>query len=357
LKKLDQYVIKEMFVPFLIGTFAVVFMFQANTLIYLFKTFSLASIPPLAIAKLIALKTPFYLNMTLPVGVALASSLGMSRLTRESELTAMRAAGVSILRVMAPISAFGVLIGIGNYYLAESVMPPAEKSATKLQTQLTILGGAPEFKADVLIHLGTFWAHFGSVSRGPNGSLDIADAFLIESPGPYEQTVYTSKQGTYAQGVWSFPNSIYRVFKDDQLTEFLPRKGLTINQQVDLNDLYTPQQATELSVGQLREAIKTKKQQGQDTTSLEVSLQTRFSVPAACYVFALVGPVFAIWLGRSGGFVGVLLSILMVLLYYNIYVISTEVFGRNGWLSPVLSAWLPNILFLALAFIGLRRLE
>src|SRR5579859_208265 len=109
---------RELLVPFLLGTVAVVLMFQANLLIFLFKTFSLSSVPISGIAKLLLYKTPFFLNMTLPVGTALATSLAMSRLTRESELTAFRAAGAPILRVMLPISLFGMLVGFANYYLA-----------------------------------------------------------------------------------------------------------------------------------------------------------------------------------------------------------------------------------------------
>ncbi|HZH99158.1 MAG TPA: LptF/LptG family permease, partial [Fimbriimonadaceae bacterium] len=104
-------------------------------------------------------------------------------------------------------------------------------------------------------------------------------------------------------------------------------------------------------------AIKSLRQQGRDVTELQVKYHTRYSMPASCIVFALVGPVFAIWLGRSGGFVGVLLSILLVFLYYNLFVISTEIFGKNGWLDPVTSAWLPNAAFLVLGLFGLRRLE
>ena len=53
----------------------------------------------------------------------------------------------------------------------------------------------------------------------------------------------------------------------------------------------------------------------------------------------------------------VILLLLMVLLYYNVFVISTEIFGRNGWLSPLAAAWLPNLIFIIFAVLGLRRLE
>ena len=119
MKRLDRYILREMFVPFLIGTIAVVLMFQINELIALYKNFNLNAVPMTAVLQVILFKTPAYLNMTLPVGVSLASSLAISRLTRESELTAIRSAGVSILRVVRPV----MIAGVVGYLFSKMEIP------------------------------------------------------------------------------------------------------------------------------------------------------------------------------------------------------------------------------------------
>ena len=68
-------------------------------------------------------------------------------------------------------------------------------------------------------------------------------------------------------------------------------------------------------------------------------------------------PVFAIIFARTGGFAGVLLSFFLVLLYYNAFIVSTEIFGKNGWLDPVIAAWLPNVVFAVIGLFAMRRLE
>jgi len=356
MKTLDRYIYRELMVPFLIGTVAVVLMFQANMLIFLFKNFSLQNVPTLAVLDMILYKTPYFLNMTLPVGVALATSLAISRLARESELTAIRASGTAIIRVILPVSIFGLLVGVGNYLLAEKVMPNSEKASTRLSTQMMILATAPDFKANVAIRLADFQATIGSIIKGEHGSLQLSDITLVQTPQPFTSAVYKAKEGSYENGVWTFPHALVWYFKGEDFYQFRPTK-LTINQRINLVDFYSQPQPTEMTVDELRQAIKEGKEQHIPATSLEVSYHTRFSVPAACYVFAIFAPVFAIWFGKGGGFVGVLVSILMVMLYWNVFVISTEIFGRNGWINPFLSAWLPNILFAALAVFGLRRLE
>ncbi len=165
MKKLDFYIIRELVIPFLIGTFSVVLMFQCNTYIALAKLYNLDNIPKKAVFQFILDQTPSYLNMTLPVGMSLAASLAMSRLARESELTAFRAAGARILRVIAPIAAFGCVVAVGNFYLVEMVIPPATKAANRIGYQVGILGMAPNMKTNAILNLRQYAASFGLVER------------------------------------------------------------------------------------------------------------------------------------------------------------------------------------------------
>ena len=113
----------------------------------------------------------------------------------------------------------------------------------------------------------------------------------------------------------------------------------------------------EMTIKELLDSIKDGRKVGANTKDLEVKLNVKFSVPAACIIFALIGPVFAILFSKSGGFVGVFLSIVIVLLYYNAFVISTEILSKVDQVPGWLAAWLPNILFIIAGVIAIRRLE
>lgn len=344
-------------VPLLIGTVAVLLMFQANLLIAVLKQYSMSATPVLAIFQIIWYKTPLFLSMTLPIGISLGASLAMSRLTRESELTALRSAGASIRRVMLPIVVAGGFVGIANFYLVEKVVPPAEKASSKRMVELTMLGAAPEFKANVIVNLKSYTASFGTVMRGRNDTIDFTDALLIERQRVGEVHVYQAQAGSYKQGVVTLRKAVLRVFKDDQLIEFEPKKDVQINEPIAINELFVPPSPSEQTAEELHQIIGELQEQQRDTTNLQIAYYVKYSVPASCLVFALVGPVCAIWLGRSGGFIGVLLSFMVVLLYYNAFIISTEILGKNGYLSPLVAAWAPNVLFLIVGWLVLRRLE
>lgn len=357
MKRIDRYVLKELFIPFLIGTISVVLMFQANYLIKELREFQLQSVPLSAILQIVLYHTPSFLQLTLPVGMSLAASLAISRLARESELTAIRASGTSILRALRPIALFGILVSLCSYLLVEKVMPVSERKAKKIEVEAAILGSGPQIKSNVIVKLQNYTASFGSVTGGPNKVIQLQDILLVERPKPGTVSLIGAKRGTYEDGVWRLTECYAWMIVDDQLSIFKPRDDVVINERITVQDFFSPPDPNELSSGDLAKVIRTGRRSGQDMTRQEITLHTKYSLPASCAVFAFIGPMFAVWLSKNGAFVGVLLSIVIVFLYFNIYIITTEIMGAHGMLSPWLAAWLPNIFFIAVGAAIVRRLE
>jgi lipopolysaccharide export system permease protein len=358
LKKLDTYLVREMIVPFLIGTVAVVLMFQINTYMALAKTLNLDNVPFKAVLQFIMYKTPEYMKMTLPVGTSLAAALAMTRIARESELTAMRAAGTRITRVVAPIAAFGLAVAFFNFYIVEKVIPPTSRRANNIARQAGILGYSKQtFKTNAIIELGKFTASFGSVDRTPDDKLVINDVLLFERPEPGVVTITSAKQALYDLGVWSFKQAYLWQVQGEDLVIAKPKGDFVINEKIVVDSMFENASPQESTIPELKTEIASRRKLGQDAKKLEIDLQTRYSVPVACMIFAIVSPVFAVLFSRSGGFVGVLVSFVVVLLYYNAFVVSTEILGKMDVVPVWLAAWSPNIIFGVLGLLALRRLE
>jgi len=357
MKVLDRYLVREMLAPFLIGTVAVVLMFQANMIIALFKNLEMSNVPLLTVAQIIFFKTPEFLVLTLPIGTALAASLAVSRITRESELTAMRAAGISIRRVILPVAVAGLLVAGLNFLVVEQVRPSAERQARRLSNEVGFLSLAPEFKSNVVVQLRNFTATFGSIRRGEAGVVMLQDLLLIERRPGGEAVLVTAPSGEYRNGVWRIQSPLVRVLKGLDLMSFRTERELRINEPISVPSLFADPAPEELSIRELRKAIADGRRFKHPTADLEVAYWTKFSVPAACFVFAVTGAMFAVWFSARGAYAGVLLSLALVLAYYNLYVVSTQIFGRNGWLPPFWAAWLPDLICLSIGIYALRRLE
>ncbi len=147
------------------------------------------------------------------------------------------------------------------------------------------------------------------------------------------------------------------VLQGQDLMSARPGDPISINDPIEIDTLFGNPMPEEKTLDELRTSIENARRAGMSTRVEEVKYHNRFALPAACLIFALVAPVFAVWFSRSGAFVGVLLSMVLVLVYYNAWVISTEILGNNGWTAPWVAAWLPNIIFFVLGLFAIRRLE
>ncbi|MCE9559835.1 MAG: LptF/LptG family permease, partial [Armatimonadetes bacterium] len=191
MKRIDRYLMKEMIAPFLISTVVVVMMFQANQLMAIYRdpNINMDRVPFLATLQLLLLKTPAWLQLTLPFGIALGSSLCVSRIARESELVAMRSAGIPIRRVLRPVIIAGILAALLNFVVTEQVMPRAEKASKRLLSQIGQLALQPTLKSNVSVTIGGWIASIGTVSRGPGGSLVLDRVLLNQKDYNGEETV------------------------------------------------------------------------------------------------------------------------------------------------------------------------
>ena len=355
--KLDRYLWRELIMPFIIGTGVVVLMFTANLLIALQKQLDLSQVPKLALVQYLVFKVPGYLNLTLPVGMALAAALVTARLSRETELTAMRSAGASLIRILVPVMMFGALVGVGDYFVVDRLVPRSETKANSIERQIGVLVAAPSFAENKYIQLNNYQAFIGSLRKVKNRVIELNNIILISRPKPNIDQVITAKSGTYSEGEWVLDHAYIRQFQGAQLIQFKVKKRFPISDRIVVADLYVPPAPEQLSSSQLRKQIALSQSLGQSPQVLEVQLETRFSVPFACIIFAFLSSVLAILFSKMGGFAGILVSILVVDLYWNAYVISTDILGKNGTLSPILAAWLPNILFLIIGIVALKRIE
>lgn len=366
MRRLDRYVFREMLIPFFTGTIIVALLFQANSYIYLAKNFNLDNIPILARVQWLLYTLPSQLKLTIPTGMALAASLSMGRMGREVEITALRAAGVPVRRLLWPVIVFGAFAGLGNFIVVDRLIPEYGKKSRELAAKNSILGlsrSDKTFKSNAFIQLDKYAASFGSTTRTPDDKLIIQNIMLIERSDSGVDTIVVAPEGTYDAGLWTFRKAHAYAVKGLDIVP-MSATEITVNQTQELNAFFSAGSLglgdgddSEMPTRDLRLAIETAKKQRSNPRRYEVELQSRLASGVACAVFAFTSGVVSIFFSRSGGFAGLMVSFAVVVSYYNAYVISVDILGHNESVPTWLAAWLPNILFGLLGLIGLRRIE
>jgi lipopolysaccharide export system permease protein len=309
------------------------------------------------VVRYLWLRTPNALVWSMPVGLLVAVSLAMSRATREGEITAMRAAGISFLRVCLPLVAAGVVAWVAAFSINEWVVPGANDASQRvldemMQTQPVIREERDQFFRDHRQRRVFYVAHMNA----DRNYLENIVVWSFDDFGALASITRASRADLEGR-VWRLRNGVVATMR--------PGGGVSVERfalqeiqlQAALQNYYAEKRtAYEMSARELRDRVNTLESGGKDSHALAVELQFKYSIPFACVVFALIGAPLAFRYARWGVFGGVLVAILVVFLYNGVRS-WTLAFGLAGVLPPVVAGWLQNVLFGGLGLLMIHRAE
>lgn len=354
--RLDWYITREMLTPLGIGIFAILLMLIGNLLFNYAPWFFSYGVPLVAVLQMVLYYTPYLLVLSLPVGAAVGTALTVNRLTRDSEITVLRMAGVSLRRIFAPMWLIGVVLSGANFALNEYLVPPTMQAFNKLRNRIFLLAPVPNLTSNAVIKTQNYVVTIG-LAQQQGDTVLLEDVLMIERREQGSWLVVTAPRGDYRNGVWTLYEPRLHYYQADGVVADMQRANkLVVNLQVTLQDFFVAPTPEEQTMAQLRAQIQRNRELGLDTRQMEVSYHLKAAVPMACLVLALCAPVLSFLLARAGGFVGVLLSIVLVFVFWNTLLLF-QILGNYGFLPPAVAAWSPNLLFATGGLVLLRRLE
>ncbi|HEV7349644.1 LptF/LptG family permease [Telluribacter sp.] len=123
MKKLDKLVLKAFWGPFLVTLSVVVFIFLMRIMIFYIDEFVSKDVGLTEYARLFFYFTLSTIPIALPLAVLLSSLMAFGNLGEFFELTAIKSAGVSVIRVMRPLLVFAVCISIFSFFFNDRTVP------------------------------------------------------------------------------------------------------------------------------------------------------------------------------------------------------------------------------------------
>src|SRR5262245_12298588 len=149
MSRLDRYIMAELVGPFLFGIAVVILLFEGSLLFPLINVIVEKHVPLMQVARLLLLKVPWLVVWAAPVAMLFASALAVNRMGRDNEVTCMRAAGLSLRRIFAPIVAAGLAVSVLSFIVGERVVPLAERAAARIETTIWMTQSMPEIEPDI----------------------------------------------------------------------------------------------------------------------------------------------------------------------------------------------------------------
>ncbi len=136
MKRLDRLVLSELLGPWAFGVALFSSLLLAATYLGRIAEYAVRGVPPTVLGELAFLLLPAILVQTFPMSMLLSSLLGFGRLSGDSELVALRAAGASLPRILLPVAGMAVLVAVVAFMANENLVPRAAKRSEALMTGL-----------------------------------------------------------------------------------------------------------------------------------------------------------------------------------------------------------------------------
>lgn len=357
MRLLDRYLLRELFAPLVFCLVGI------QSLIIFFTVFMDAS--KIEEAKLhfwesieySAATSMAYLPIVIPVALLLALLLALTHHARYNELTAMRAAGISLWRICVPYFAVGLAASGILFALNESVVPRSMDWADRALNR----NSRPAGPQNEVLDFGFINApaHRTWIIRGyyrpgapemphpevdwflPDGSGFILDAaravrtngvWVFYDAKEYSQTNYVLQWETNVLAMPEFDETPKEIQNDYRIAGYLNIGAHDPN--IPLKDIVT----------YLRWHPHLPRA---DQSRLLTELNERIATPLTCLVVALIAIPFGAAPGRRNLFFGVAGSIFICFTYFVLQRVSLA-FGSSGEMPAWLAAWAPNLFFAAL---------
>jgi len=317
-------------------------------------------------------KIPEMLVLVLPLALLLALLYALSNHNRHQELTAIRAAGVSLWRMAAPYFAVGLLLSILLFLVNELWIPQSVERADRILTKYE----EPQTNTAPNRIIRDFG--FTNTRQRRKWFVRAYDTLTHVMYSPHvEWTLDTgtawdinAEKAFFENGRWTFTNVQERVFPAIRghfptvtqtnvlsMAEF-DETPEEIEAEIKISKLSNFREArrAQLSTREILNYRRLHTEDSRKNAMLDTKLHERLAMPWRALIVVMIALPFGAASGRRNVYVGVASSILIVFTYYVLAQVGLAL-GTGGYVWPPLAAWLPNLFFAGLGISLMGRVR
>ncbi|WP_298469472.1 LPS export ABC transporter permease LptG [uncultured Erythrobacter sp.] len=306
--------------------------------------------------KYASLRIPQLIARFLPYSVLLATLITLVTLNQNSEVVAMKAAGLSAHQVLAPLLLTAGVVALVSFAFNERLVTRA--NATLKAWEAADYGTIPEetgVRANVYLTDGSNILTASSLV-GTGEGIELDDVTWYErAPGGIISKQIRATGATYAGPGWALANPVrfdVGSAETEEVEGLIVGESLT-PEQIDLQSIDPDAQ----SFFELSETIDAFEAAGRRTTEMRAKWWHRISGPLSAFLMPLLGSIAAFGLARSGQlFVRAIIGMALGFAYFVVDNAALAM-GSFGGYPPFLAAWAPFFLFLLVGETVLIRTE
>ena len=369
---MDRWLLAELFGPLIFGVAAFTAVsLSVGAVFELVRRVAESGLPLDVAAQVLVLEMPSFLVLSFPMATLMATLLAYSKLSGNSELTALRSVGVATWRMVVPALAIALAMTMLTFTFNEAIVPHTLIEAKNTLNRAIGRAVSGEQKDNVMFSkYGDIQATDGSSERGLTHFF-YAQKFnkgvmervtLLDLSRRNQRMLLSANQAKWNEidAQWEFLDGhIFVVSEGSDISTTsadFDRYLYPLGSQ-PLQVAKLPKDSNSMTIGQARSAERLLMEASdlQGARKLRVRIQEKFAFPAVCLVFGLIGSSLGVRPhSRSSRSKGFGLSVLMIFGYYLMAFVFSSL-GVKGTLSPYFSAWLPVLIGLGSGVYLLRQ--
>jgi len=351
---LDKYILKSYIATFLVILFSFFVLFLVVDISDRLPRLLRKSAEINDIIAYFVLRIPYLMLLASPVIILLSGLFVMNNLSKYSESIAIRAAGISILRMITPLIWFSLFFSIFIMFFGDFVLPKAEKyrnyiytekiknmkvKDNKMRSHINYLG-----ENNNLYYIGFFDGY-----RNTLKTIDVTN--YDEKNGALNKKI-TATSAQWENDTWQFENCDIRIFKNGEFQELIHYDSTTIAEinVMPIDFIKSAKKPISMNYFELKAYVDRLKKIGEKYSKELVELNLKISFPFANLIILLFSVPLVSTMSRSKGRGMVFAIGLLICFLYLSALRVCQSLGYNEVLSPFVAAWLPNIVF---AFVGI----
>jgi len=370
MRLIDRYICREVVSHALLGLVVFTFVFFVPRLVQLMDLVVRHSGNAGTVTLLFLCTLPPALSFTLPMAVLVGVLIGLGRMSADSEIVALHAAGISLRRLLLPVG-FVALAGTcltlaTTFWLSPASLRTLRSLEDKLLSSQASFSIQPRVFDERFPHVvlyvqdveasATRWR---GVFLATNGAMGFRSA--RSRPGSNESSVTTAENAFIMSGATEDQLQLH--LGSGSTHEYDPsdpnRYNVTTFGEndipVDISAATTAARNTPLSTAERPTSVLLA-DKGPNWRDSRIEFQRRIAVPAACIIFAILGVPIGVRPRRGGRAAGLILALVLIGCYYFIFVYGIHM-AQIGRISPWLGVWAADAVTAVLGLFFVRRIE
>jgi len=349
-RTLDRYIVREIVPPFLIALAVFTFLLAVQPTLDYAEQLLAKSVPLGTVGILLLTLLPQALGLTIPMAFLTGTLMAMGRFSGDREGVALLACGVSPMRLLRPVLACAIVLGLADHYVLTRLIPDSNQLFREITTQLLAQKGESDIRE------GVFYEGFpGKVifvrstdAEGVWTDVMVADTTTPDRPAitlaetarlelrPDERLVnlWMTNATRYLPGADS---ETYDVAHDARLR--FPIEAAAVFGDGSMAVTRGP---AELDMADLRALAAEREAQGLSPHNEIIRIHQMFSFPVACLVFAVLGVTLGLHTRKEGKLAGFTVGLAVIFVYYGLLA-QFEALTKGESFPAEWARWIPNI--------------